>query len=66
MTFDVDFSNVGDNVYSNFLIAQDMGEGGSTLKAKLDNGYPISAVGQGIMLIKEKPVTRQISSYRDS
>lgn len=62
--FEVQLLNTGEHVYSYFLIAQDMGEGGSALATRLDNTMTLGYYGSMIKLDKKVGVNRKVRVYR--
>lgn len=62
--FEINLQNVGEHVYSYFLLAQETGDGGSALEVRLDNAQKLGYYGQSMRLDKEKLVTRRVRVYR--
>ena len=64
MEFEVDFYNIGEHVYSYFLISQDTGDDGSFLKTMIDNTLFLSYYGTDVILYKDKPMRRKLRVFR--
>ncbi len=66
MVFEVEFANLGEHLYSYFLVAQDRSPTGSSLETRLDNGYKLDEFGHEIMLTREETIRKQIFITRGS
>jgi len=64
MIFDVEIANVGEHVYSYFLLAQDIDSTTSSLEMRMDSGIRLDYEGTDIKLYKEQPIQRQVRVTR--